>query len=85
MFEHAHRALELVEDRELSRSKVEVLVQLALFLGLAAEHERAIALAAQALVDAEALELEELQARALATKGSRAGSQAIPAAVRISN
>ena len=78
VFEHAHRALELVEDRELSRSKVEVLVELALFLGLAAEHERAIALAAQALVDAEALELEELQARALATMGISRGLSGDP-------
>ena len=79
VFEHAHRALELVEDRDLSRSKVEVLVELALFLGLAAEHERAIAIAAQALVDAEALELEELQARALATIGISRGLSGDPA------
>ena len=73
VFEHAQRALSLVEDRDLSHVKVEVLVELALFLGLAAEHERAIAIAAQALVDAEALELEELQARALATRGISRG------------
>ena len=79
VFEHAHRALALVEDRDLSRSKVEVLVELALFLGLAAEHERAIAIAAQALVDAEALELEELQARALATRGISRGLSGDPA------
>ena len=78
VFEHAHRALELVEDRELSRSKVEVLVELSLFLGLAAEHERAIAYAAQALVDAEALGLEELQARALATMGISRGLSGDP-------
>lgn len=73
VFEHAQRALALVDDRELSHAKVEVLVELALFLGLAAEHERAIAIAAQALVDAEALDLEELQARALATRGISRG------------
>ncbi len=79
VFEHAHRALGLVEDLEVSRSKVEVLVELALFLGLAAEHERAIEIAAQALIDAEALELEELQARALATRGISRGLSGDPA------
>jgi hypothetical protein len=79
VFEHAHRALALVEDLDVSRSKVEVLVELALYLGLAAEHEQAISFAAQALVDAEALGLEELQARALATRGISRGLSGDPA------
>ena len=78
VFEHARRALALVEGVGASRAKVEVLVELALFLGLAAEHEQAIGLAEEALRDAEALELQELQARALATMGISRGLSGDP-------
>jgi class 3 adenylate cyclase/tetratricopeptide (TPR) repeat protein len=69
VFEHAHRALALVEGLGASRSRIEVLLDLAVFLSLASEQERAIALAEGALRDAEALALPELEARALATMG----------------
>jgi class 3 adenylate cyclase/tetratricopeptide (TPR) repeat protein len=69
VFEHMNRALALVDGLESSRATVEVLVEVAFFLGLAGEHERAVDLAKKALGDAEALELRELQARALATMG----------------
>jgi class 3 adenylate cyclase len=73
VFEHAQRALALVEGLGASREKSEMLVELALWLGLVAEHEQAIALSEEALRDAEALELQELQSRALATIGISRG------------
>jgi class 3 adenylate cyclase/tetratricopeptide (TPR) repeat protein len=78
VFEHARRALALVEGVGPSRAKVDVLVDLALFLGLGGEHEQAIGLAEEALQDAEALELQELQARALATMGISRGLSGDP-------
>lgn len=73
VFEHVQRARALVEDRELSSMKVAVLVELAHYLGLWAEPGQAIELATQALRDAERLELEEYQARALAEIGTARG------------
>ena len=72
-FEHAHRALTLVEGREPSQAKIEVCLDLAVFLALAAEQERAIGFARDALHDAETLGLIELQARALAVIGAARG------------
>jgi class 3 adenylate cyclase/tetratricopeptide (TPR) repeat protein len=77
-FEHAHRALALVEDREPSRAKIEVCLDLAVFLTLAAEQERAIGFARDALRDAETLALIELQARALAIIGAARGMAGDP-------
>jgi tetratricopeptide (TPR) repeat protein len=73
VFEHAYRATALVEGRPASRSRAYVLLDLAGFLGLAAEHERAMELAEQALRDAEELDLPELEALALATMGISRG------------
>ena len=73
VFEHLGRARALVEGRELSRTKVQVLLTLAHYLGLAAETDQAVALATQALSDAEKLELEEEQASALAELGFMRG------------
>ena len=73
VFEHLRRAAALLEDRELSRTKVQVLLALAHYLGLATETDQAIALATQALHDAEELELEEEQASALAELGFMRG------------
>jgi class 3 adenylate cyclase len=78
VFEHAYRAKELVEGLKASRSRLEVLLDLAFFLVVAAEHEQAIALAREALRDAEALDLAELQARAFATMGMARGLSGDP-------
>jgi tetratricopeptide (TPR) repeat protein len=69
VFEPLRRAVSMLEDRELSRTKVQVLLTLAHYLGLAGETDQAIALATEALADAETLELEEEQASALAELG----------------
>ncbi len=68
--EHLSRALELVEGLGASRVRTEVLLDLAVFNTLAADPERTAVLAGEALRDAEALELPELQARALAMIGA---------------
>jgi class 3 adenylate cyclase/tetratricopeptide (TPR) repeat protein len=73
VFEHANRAMALVESLGASRSKVEVLVDLALLHGITGDHEQAIGLAEAALRDAERLGLRELQARALSTIGISRG------------
>jgi len=73
VFEHLERARALLEDRELSRTKVQVLLEFAHYLGLAMETDQAVAMATQALHDAEALELEEEQASALAELGFMRG------------
>jgi class 3 adenylate cyclase/tetratricopeptide (TPR) repeat protein len=78
VFEHAYRARGLVESVKPSRPKLEVLLDLAFFLVVAAEHEQAIALAREALRDAEALGLAELQARAFATMGIARGLSGDP-------
>ena len=72
-FEHAHRALALVEGRNPSRAKIDAHLDLAVFLTLAAEQEQAIGFARNALHDAEELGLIELQARALAVIGAARG------------
>ena len=75
VFEHANRAMGLVAGLERSRSRTFVLLELATWLALVAEHEQAIRLAEEALSDARALELTDLEADALATMGmSRAMS-----------
>jgi class 3 adenylate cyclase len=73
VFEHANNAMALVDSSGASRSKVEVLVDLALLHGIAGDHEQAIGLAGAALRDAERLGLRELQARALSTIGISRG------------
>jgi tetratricopeptide (TPR) repeat protein len=73
VFEHAGRALTLVDGLEASRSTVDVLVEVALMLGLAGDHGGAIKLAEEALRDAETLSLQELQARALGAIGISRG------------
>ncbi len=78
VFEAAYRALTLVESRGPSPSKVDVLLDLAVLLTLVAEHEQAIDLARRALRDAEALELQEFQARALAIIGASRGLSGDP-------
>ena len=78
VFEAAYRALTLVDSRGPSPSKVDVLLDLAVLLTLVAEHEQAIDLARRALRDAEALELQEFQARALAIIGASRGLSGDP-------
>ena len=73
VFEHAHRAQAHVEGLGASRARAQVLLDLALFLVLAARHEEAVSLAEEAIRDAEAFELRELEAQALATIGMSRG------------
>jgi class 3 adenylate cyclase/tetratricopeptide (TPR) repeat protein len=77
-FEHARRAVALVESRDPSRTRIEVCLDLAVLLTLAAEQEEAIAFARDALSDAESLGLIELQARALAIIGATRGLSGDP-------
>jgi class 3 adenylate cyclase/tetratricopeptide (TPR) repeat protein len=70
MLAHVELAAELVEASEPSRSKAEVLLDLAGVLMVADASARAVRTARQALAIAEALDLPELQARALATMGN---------------
>jgi class 3 adenylate cyclase/tetratricopeptide (TPR) repeat protein len=78
VFEHALRAHSLVEELPPSHTKTDVLLDLATFLALAAEHERAIELATAALSDAEALGLREPEARALGLIGAARGLSGDP-------
>ena len=71
--EHLERAVRLVEELGPTPSKAEVLVDLANYLSIAREHERAIAAATQALDIARALDLPELEASALAMIGLSRG------------
>ena len=73
--EHMSRALELVADTEPSVAKARVLAFSARMRMLAGDDGGAIGIADEALAIAEALELDELRAHALATRGS---SQARP-------
>jgi hypothetical protein len=77
-FDHAYRALALVEDRPPSRAKIDARLDLAVFLTLAAEQDQAVVFARDALADAEALGLVELQARALAIIGAARGMAGDP-------
>jgi class 3 adenylate cyclase len=77
-FEHAYRALALVEDRPPSRAKIDARLDLAVFLTLAAEQDQAVVFARAALADAETLGLVELQARALAIIGAARGMAGDP-------
>jgi predicted ATPase/class 3 adenylate cyclase len=72
---HMARALELVADTEPSVAKARVLAISARMRMLAGDEEDAIQIANEALAIAEELELDELRAHALATRGS---SQARP-------
>ena len=78
VLEHADRALALVEDSAASRARVEVLIDRANFLSLTADHEPAIGFASEALRDAEALGLQELQADALSMIGMSRGMSGDP-------
>ena len=78
VFEHAFRAKAHVESLGASRARAQVLLDLAGFLVLAAQHEEAITLAEEAIRDAEALELPELEALALATIGMSRGLSGDP-------
>jgi hypothetical protein len=68
--EHMARALELVADTEPSVAKARVLAFSARMRMVAGDDEGAIRIADEALAIAEALELDELRAHALATRGS---------------
>jgi class 3 adenylate cyclase/tetratricopeptide (TPR) repeat protein len=70
VFAHVERAVELVGSVGPSRSKAEVLLDLAGALAVANDPERAIAIAREALVLAESLELPQLKAHALGILGS---------------
>jgi class 3 adenylate cyclase len=78
VFDHAFRGLALVEGLEASRVKAEVLLDVAVFMTLATDHERAIELATEARRNAETLELRELEARALAAIGAARGLSGDP-------
>jgi class 3 adenylate cyclase/tetratricopeptide (TPR) repeat protein len=71
--EHLDRAVALVEGLGSSRSKAEVLVDLANHLSIAREHEQATAAATQALEIARELGLPELEASALSMIGLSRG------------
>jgi class 3 adenylate cyclase/tetratricopeptide (TPR) repeat protein len=69
-FAHVERAVELIASVGPSRSKGEVLLDLAGVLVVANEPERAIAIAREALGLADSLELPQLSAHALGLVGS---------------
>jgi class 3 adenylate cyclase/tetratricopeptide (TPR) repeat protein len=68
--EHISRALELVAEAEPSVAKARVLAVSARHRMLAGDSDDAIRIANEALAIAEALDLDELRAHALATRGS---------------
>ena len=71
--EHLDRVVGLVETLGPTRSKAEVLVDLANYLSIATEHERTITAATEALEIARQLELPELEASALSMIGISRG------------
>jgi class 3 adenylate cyclase/tetratricopeptide (TPR) repeat protein len=71
--EHLDRAAALVDGLGPSRSKAEVLVDVATHQSMAGQHDRSIAAAAEALEIAQALELPEHEARALSIMGISRG------------
>jgi class 3 adenylate cyclase/tetratricopeptide (TPR) repeat protein len=73
VFEHIGRALELVDGLGPTRSRAEVLVDLANYLSMAREHQRTIAAATEALEIARELGLREVEASALCTIGISRG------------
>ncbi len=73
VFEHIGRALELVDELGPTRSRAEVLVDLANYLSMAREHQRTIAAATEALEIAGQLGLREVEASALCTIGISRG------------
>jgi class 3 adenylate cyclase/tetratricopeptide (TPR) repeat protein len=73
VFEHIGRALELVDELGPTRSRAEVLVDLANYLSMAREHDRTIAAATEALEIARQLGLREVEASALCTIGISRG------------
>jgi class 3 adenylate cyclase/tetratricopeptide (TPR) repeat protein len=72
-FEHLDRAVALVDGLGPTRSRAEVLVDLANYLSLARDHARTIAAAAEALEIARSLGLREVEATALYTIGISRG------------
>ncbi|MGH3133047.1 MAG: ATP-binding protein, partial [Gaiellaceae bacterium] len=68
--DHMSRAVELLASTEPSAAKARVLAFSARFRMLAGESEDAIRIANEALAIAEALDLDELRAHALTTRGS---------------
>jgi class 3 adenylate cyclase/tetratricopeptide (TPR) repeat protein len=73
VFEHLDRAVALVDGLGPTRSRAEVLVDLANYLSMAREHERTIAAATEALDIARLLGLREVEATALYTIGISRG------------
>ena len=71
--EHLDRAVALVDGLGPTRSRAEVLVDLANYLSLARDHARTIAAATEALEIARALGLREVEATALYTIGISRG------------
>jgi class 3 adenylate cyclase/tetratricopeptide (TPR) repeat protein len=65
VFEHLDRAVALVDELGATRSRAEVLVDLANYLSMATEHERTIAAATEALEIARQLGLPDVEASAL--------------------
>jgi class 3 adenylate cyclase/tetratricopeptide (TPR) repeat protein len=72
-FEHLDRAVALVDGLGATRSRAEVLVDLANYLSMAREHERTIAAATEALDIGRSLGLREIEATALYTIGISRG------------
>jgi class 3 adenylate cyclase/tetratricopeptide (TPR) repeat protein len=73
VFDHIGRALELVDGLGPSRSRAEVLVDLANYLSMAREHEQTIAAATEALEIAQQLGFRDLEASALCAMGISRG------------
>jgi class 3 adenylate cyclase/tetratricopeptide (TPR) repeat protein len=78
VFEHLYRTRALIQGLEASPTTIDLLLDLALYLVLTGEHQEAIHLANEALADAQAFELTELEARALAIMGASRGSSGDP-------
>jgi class 3 adenylate cyclase/tetratricopeptide (TPR) repeat protein len=73
MTEHIDRAVALVADVGPTRSRLEVLVDLANILSSTRDHDRALQVASEAIVLARQLGLPELEADALASRGISRG------------
>jgi class 3 adenylate cyclase/tetratricopeptide (TPR) repeat protein len=70
MFAHVRRAVQLVQDLPATRSKAEVLVDMAGFLVSADESSQAVPIAQQVLRIAEELDLADVRAHALGISGA---------------
>ena len=73
MTEHIDRAVALVADVGPTRSRLEVLVDLANILSSTRDHERTLEVASEAIVLARRLGLPDLEADALASRGISRG------------